>query len=147
MIYQHILVPVDDSEISLAAVKQAITLAKAFGSKITVVSVIAVDPFVNVDFYNVTPVITEYFVQAEEHANKNLASIKKMCELEGIKADSKIIKGEPTETGIVATADEIGADLIVIGSHGRTGFKKFMLGSVAQDVLHKTRLPVLVVKA
>ncbi len=146
MTYQHILVPVDDSDISAAAVGQAISLAKAFGSKITTVCVIAVDPFIGVDFYNVTPVITEYFIEAEAHAKKTLANIQHRCTLEGISADSRIIKGEPTETGIVHLADEIGADLIVIGSHGRTGFKKLMLGSVAEDVLNKTHLPVLVVK-
>lgn len=146
MTFQHILVPVDDSDISQAAIKQAIQMAKAFNSKITAVCVIAVDPFVGVDFYNVTPVITEYFIQAEAHAKKVLARIESICAQVGIASETRIIKGEPTETGIVHVAHEIGADLIVIGSHGRTGLKKLMLGSVAQDVLNKTHIPVLVVK-
>ena len=50
MSYQNILVPVDDSPISYAAVEHALTLAKLSGAKVTVLSVVAVDPFIGVDF-------------------------------------------------------------------------------------------------
>ena len=50
MNYQHIIVPVDGSEISLAAARQAAHIAKAFGSKLTAISLVAVDPFSGVDF-------------------------------------------------------------------------------------------------
>ena len=51
----------------------------------------------------------------------------------------------PSE-GIIHVADEVGADLILMGSHGRTGFKMMMLGSVAQNVLTQSPIPVLIVK-
>ena len=57
-----------------------------------------------------------------------------------------MIKGNVSEEGIIDTAEKLKIDLIVIGSHGRKGFQKFLLGSFAQDVLKGTKLPVLVVK-
>ena len=63
--YKHILVPVDESPISYAAVEQALALAKELKSEVTVMSVISVDPFKGVEFYKVAPAITDYFMQAE----------------------------------------------------------------------------------
>lgn len=57
MNYRHIIVPVDGSEISLAAARQAAHIAKAFGSKLTAISLVAVDPFSGVDFYYISPVV------------------------------------------------------------------------------------------
>ena len=57
MNYQHILVPVDGSDISLAAARQAAHIAKAFGSKLTAISLVALDPFSGVDFYYISPVV------------------------------------------------------------------------------------------
>lgn len=66
MTYKHILVPVDESPISYAAVEQALALAKPLNCQVTITSVIAVDPFVGVDFYKVAPAITDYFIEAEK---------------------------------------------------------------------------------
>lgn len=57
------------------------------------------------------------------------------------------MKGIVSAEGVVATATQYNADLIVMGSHGRKGFQKVLLGSFAQDVLSNTELPVLIVKA
>mgnify|MGYP003512317642 FL=1 len=64
----------------------------------------------------------------------------------GVTANIQIVKGNVSEEGILDTAEKLKTDLIVIGSHGRKGFQKFLLGSFAQDVLSSTKLPVLVVK-
>lgn len=58
-----------------------------------------------------------------------------------------MIKGQVSAEGIAETATELKADLIVMGSHGRKGFQKMLMGSFAQDVLRNTELPVLIVKA
>ncbi len=57
------------------------------------------------------------------------------------RVDTKIIRGVAASEGIVQIANEIGADLIIMGSHGRTGVKKMMLGSVAQNVLTQSPVP------
>ncbi|GJC31236.1 universal stress protein [Acinetobacter sp. KAM398] len=144
--YKHLLVPVDESPMSYAAAEQALSLAKDLNCPVTIMSVIAVDPFVGVDFYKVAPAITDYFMQAEQNAQNRLAEIQQSFSREGISVDTKIIRGVAASEGIVQIANEIGADLIIMGSHGRTGVKKMMLGSVAQNVLTQSPVPVLVVK-
>ncbi|AVH13894.1 universal stress protein [Acinetobacter indicus] len=144
--YKHILVPVDESPISYAAVEQALSLAKDLGCQVTVMSVIAVDPFVGVDFYKVAPAITDYFMQAEKNAKLRLQEILDSFQREGVQVDQKLAHGVSPSDGIMQIADEVGADLIIMGSHGRTGFKKMMLGSVAQNVLTQSPIPVLIVK-
>lgn len=144
--YKHLLVPVDESPMSYAAAEQALSLAKDLNCPVTIMSVIAVDPFVGVDFYKVAPAITDYFMQAEQNAQNRLAEIQKSFSREGISVDTKIIRGVAASEGIVQIANEIGADLIIMGSHGRTGVKKMMLGSVAQNVLTQSPVPVLIVK-
>ncbi|OUY07408.1 universal stress protein [Acinetobacter populi] len=145
MSYQHILVPVDDSPISYAAAEDALSLAKLSGSQVTLLSVVAVDPFVGVDFYKIAPAITDYFMQAESGAKSRLEELQQSFVNDGIDVQTKIYHGAPAE-GILYVADEVNADLIVMGSHGRTGVKKLMIGSVAQAVLAQSHIPVLIVK-
>lgn len=144
--YKHILIAVDESPISYAAVEQALTLAKDLNAIVTIMSVIAVDPFVGVDFYKVAPAVTDYFMKAEENAQLRLKDIEHLFIRDGIEVNTKIIRGVSPAEGIITIADEVSADLIVMGSHGRTGFKKMMLGSVAQNVLTRSPIPVLIVK-
>ena len=144
--YHHILVPVDESPMSYAAVEQALGLAKLSQSQITILSVIAVDPFVGVDFYKVAPAITDYFMQAEQAAQTRLKDIQQLFEREQVTVQTKIVHGVSPSEGILQVANEIDADLIVMGSHGRTGLKKMMLGSVAQNVLTQAVIPVLITK-
>ena len=146
MSYKHILVAVDESPMSYAAVEQALELAKDLNSRVTLMSVIAVDPFVGVDFYKVAPAITDYFLDAEKVAQDRLAEVKLSFDRDEIEVDTKVIRGISPSEGIIHVADEVGADLILMGSHGRTGFKKMMLGSVAQNVLTQSPIPVLIVK-
>ncbi|RZF55699.1 universal stress protein [Acinetobacter halotolerans] len=145
MSYQNILVPVDDSPISYAAVEHALSLAKLSGAKVTVLSVVAVDPYVGVDFYQVAPAITEHFMQAEAHAKTQLQDIAQSFSQNDITVATKIYHGSASE-GILFVADEIGADLIIMGSHGRTGVKRLLLGSVARTVLTESHIPVLIIK-
>lgn len=144
--YKHILVPVDESPISYAAVEQALALARELKSEVTVMSVISVDPFKGVDFYKVAPAITDYFMQAEENAQLRLKDIERLFVRDGVSVNTKVIRGVAASEGIMAIANEVSADLIIMGSHGHTGFKKMVLGSVAQNVLTQSHIPVLIVK-
>ncbi|MEN8991339.1 universal stress protein [Avibacterium paragallinarum] len=147
MSYQNILVPVDGSEISFSAVKKAAIIAKAFNSQLTLISLVAEDPFTDADFYYSSSIMKEYFVQAYANAESALKEAVQITTEVGVEAQSKIIKGQVSAEGVVEAANEVKADLIVMGSHGRKGFKKMLLGSFAQDILSNTELPVLVVKA
>ena len=146
MSYQNILVPIDDSPISYAAVEHAEKIAQAFGSHITILSVLAVDPMIGVDFYKTIPSITEYILAAEKNAQGRLDDLQDTLLGHGIQVTTRIARDVSTATAILNVADEINTDLIVMGSHGRTGLKKLVLGSVAQEVLSRCPLPVMIVK-
>ena len=146
MSYQHILVPVDGSPTSLAAVNQAAQLAKTYGSKVTVLLVITIDPFIGIEYINAQ-------TQKEDALNHSQAMVKSILDeakqkfaAQGIEADTKVVEGQEIYKEIVNTARDLNADLVVIGSHGRTGIKKLVLGSVVQKVLAEIHLPVLVVR-
>lgn len=144
--YKQILVAVDESPISYAAIEQALSLAKALKSEVTIMSVISVDPFKGVDFYKVAPAITDYFMQAEQNAQLRLKDIEHLFVRDDIPVNTKVIHGVAASEGIMTVANEVSADLIIMGSHGHTGFKKMVLGSVAQNVLMQSHIPVLIVK-
>ena len=88
MSYQHILLAVDDSPVSYAAVEHAEKLALALNCKITVTSVIAVDPFKGVDFYQVAPAVTQYIMDAEKHALARLNDIQQSLANSNMRCDS-----------------------------------------------------------
>lgn len=145
-VYQHILVAVDESPVSFAAAEHARALAQLSKSSVTIISVVAVDPFVGVDFYKVAPAITDYFMQAEKNALARLEELALGFQHDGITVHTKVIHGVGASEGILNTANEIEADLIVMGSHGRSGLEKVFIGSVAQQVLTQSSVPVLIAK-
>ncbi|QOW45944.1 MULTISPECIES: universal stress protein [Acinetobacter] len=146
MTYQHILVPVDGSQISFAAAQQAISLAKAFNSQLTAICLVAEDPFSGADFYYNASMMKEYLEEANKNALKALDQVQQFAAAEGVALTTEVVHGYVTAETIIDTAEKKNIDLIVMGSHGRKGFKKFFLGSFAQDVLNQTTLPVLIVK-
>ena len=146
-VFNHILVAIDDSPISFAAAAQARELAQLSQSQVTILSVVAVDPFVGVDFYKVAPAITDYFIQAEKHALARLDELALGFQQDGIHVQSKVVHGVAPADGILQSAEELGADLIMMGSNGRSGLEKMVLGSVAQKVLAQAKIPVLIHKA
>ena len=143
--FNHILVPIDGSETSMYAVSKASGLALAFGSRITLIHVIDNYPFIGVGAdYALGQ--NEYLAAATSSANAALARGVAALAAEGLHSDQRVIDGHVVHEGIVDTAIAIGADLIVMGSHGRTGIEKLLLGSVTQRVLQDAKVPVLVVK-
>lgn len=143
--FMHILVPVDGSSTSQLAVEKAVGLAKAFGSRVTAIFVIDPYPFTGVgtDFaYGQA----EYLNAATAEANAAIAAAKAMIEKAGVTVDTAVIEAHAAWRGVVQAAESAQADLIVMGSHGRSGLEKLVLGSVTQAVLSHTHLPVLVVR-
>jgi nucleotide-binding universal stress UspA family protein len=125
--YKTILIATDGSKYSEAASVEAISIAKRCGSDLIVMSV-ASD------------------TKSLPAAKKNVEAVKKLAEKEGLKIKTLTPKGMPYEV-IVNTAKDKNADVIVVGSHGRTGIEKLLMGSVAERVIGHARSTVLVVKA
>jgi nucleotide-binding universal stress UspA family protein len=143
--FKHILVPVDGSATALQAVDTAIGLAKAHGSRVTAIFVVDPYPFTGVgtDFaYGQA----EYLSAATAEANTAIKAAKARFEAAGIAVESSVIESHSAWRGVVEVAESAGADLIVMGSHGRKGLEKLVLGSVTQAVLSHTKRSVLVVR-
>lgn len=121
-------------------------LARAFSSRVTVIYVIDPYPFTGIgtDFaYGQA----EYLAAATAEANAAVQSAKDALHSAGVSVDSSVIEAHSIWRGIVDAGQSLQADLIVMGSHGRSGLEKLVLGSVAQAVLSHTELPVLVARA
>lgn len=145
MPYQHILVPVDGSPTSYVAIQQTAEIAKKFNSKVTAVCVLAIDPFIGIEFVT-KEMIEQVRKEAAAQVQKVLDEAKQRFAAAGIEVETQLIEGQEIDQAIVHAATELKADLVVIGSHGRKGFKKLVLGSVAQSILGQIHLPVLVVR-
>lgn len=143
--FKHILVPVDGSETAQKAVAKAAGLAQAFGSTVTVIYVIDPYPFTGLgsDFaYGQA----EYLSAASAEAKEAIAAARKVLEPLGVRVHSDVVEAHAAWRGILDKGQAIGADLVVMGSHGRRGMEKMILGSVTQAVLSHAHLPVLVVR-
>ena len=145
MAYQNILVPVDGSETAYAAVAKAIEFAKAFGSKITVVQVLALDPYIAAEYISANQT-NDLIERARTAIVESLDAAKAKFHEQGLEVETKLIEGQVVHREIINAANETHADLIIIGSHGRTGLKKLFLGSVAQSLLGESHIPVLIVR-
>ena len=135
---KQILVPLDGSDSSKKGLDKAIYLAKLSDAKITGLSVVTVYP-------TLVSTVTNYRKFLTEKTQEMLDSTKKYCEKHGIDFIPKIEQGKPASE-IAKFAEKEKSDLIVIGSRGIGGFKGTVLGSVANTVMQKSKVPVMVVK-
>ncbi len=141
--FKHILVPVDGSPTAQQAVGRAAALARAFGSRVTAVYVIDPYPFTGLgsDFaYGQA----EYLGAAKAEAAEATEAARATLAAAGVAVETQVIESHAIWRGILDTASTLGADLIVMGSHGRRGLEKLVLGSVAQRVLSHAALPVFI---
>ena len=143
--FKHILVPVDGSTHAQQAVARAIALAKAFKSEVTAIYVIDPYPFTGVgtDFaYGQA----QYLSAATAEANAAIRETREAFEAAGLPVHTSVVEGHVIARGILQSAADTGADLIVMGSHGRRGLEKLLLGSVAQRVVSQSPVAVMVVR-
>jgi nucleotide-binding universal stress UspA family protein len=136
---QKILVPLDGSSNALRALDKAITFAKPLGAKIFAISVIHNVPITGI--HNVKAMRANWV----KEARKILAKAKKHSAQRGVDFNEKIASGYAGDE-IVNYAKKSNCGLIVMGSRGLSGPKATILGSVSNHVLHKARMPVVIVK-
>jgi nucleotide-binding universal stress UspA family protein len=143
---RSILVPTDFSECARRAVPVAAELARLLGARVVCLHV--VEPVVQPIGW--TPVAEpmpapELGERLEESAARDMPAFSKSEEFAGLEVEDLLAHGEPAAE-IVRVAEERGAGLIVISSHGRTGLGRIIFGSTAESVVRHARCPVLVVK-
>jgi len=141
---KNILVPFDSSSFANRAFKKALEIAEPNSSKITIVTVVT-------GIYQ--PSIGFSMKYSKELLEKHSMMLKKIflkletiAKEKGIKLSLKILFDPSVSKAILNYIDSSRFDLIVIGSHGRTGINRIILGSVANDIVQKVKCPVMVVK-
>ncbi len=139
---RRILVPLDFSESSYKALAYASALAKQFGARITLLHVVQMSYMVGE--YGAIE-LPELEVQLTTSARTKLESVAREKVPAG-QVDGTLIRVGPAVSEIANTAKETNADLLVISTHGYTGLKRIVLGSVAENVVRHAPCPVLVVR-
>jgi nucleotide-binding universal stress UspA family protein len=150
---RHLLVPIDGSELSDAAVSAALALAKPCGAR---VSFFHVQPSYygrpDVAIYGeglvLDPALSEQFTQANAlFATTILDRALDQARAQGVEASSETCVSPLVHEAILEAAERLGCDLIAMASHGRRGLAGLLIGSETQRVLTHARLPVLVIPA
>ena len=126
------MVPTDGSKCSLKAEDVAITIAQKFNGKLVAVHII--------DEQLIYP-----FEILEEEGNKILDSVAEKGRRQDVEVEQVLIVGNPTHD-MAKIVEKTRADLLVIGSHGKTGLTKILMGSVAESALKSVKIPVLMVR-
>ena len=135
---ERILVAVDGSAFSDAAVDQAISLGGICNSQIFLVSVVDLYP----EQMEVAPALVD---KMSQEVRQHLDKAKQKIDKANIPCETIVHMGGKPHEFIVQEAKEKGIDLIVMGTHGRTGIKRVLMGSVAQNVIGHAPCPVLVI--
>jgi nucleotide-binding universal stress UspA family protein len=145
--FKHILLATDGSTASEHAARLAVQLARAQGAKLTAVYV--VDPYPYLGIGDTNPMgLHAYLSSAREHA---AAAHAKVTELSGeskpaLPVELRLVENVAVLKGILDTADREGCDLIIAGSHGRSGLEGILIGSVASKLVSNSRIPVLIAR-
>jgi len=140
--YEDILVPTDGSEGTDAAVEHALDIAEKYDATVHVVYV------VNTSAYSTLPADSNWesiTAALEDEGKKATSEIVERMSDEGVNAVPSIEEGIPHKT-ILSYADENGIDLIVMGTHGKSGLDRLLLGSVTEKVVRASKVPVLTVR-
>jgi len=140
--FARVLCPTDFSEFSTAAVDHAAALAASYGSRLRLIHVLTPFPIVApvVD----APIDSRVWETQETLGREGLAAEVRRIRRPGVEVDTALRQGSPVHE-ILTAADEWPADLIVLGTHGRGGFERLVLGSVAEKVLRKAACAVMAV--
>ena len=144
--YQKILVPLDGSELAECTLSHAKMMIKeGFAREAILLNIVRVDlPWAELygANFNKDAVREAYFTSARKY----LADVESRLGAEGIKVKTEVLEADRTGAAITDYAREKGMDAIIIATHGYTGLKRLMLGSVAMSVLHESSIPVILIR-
>jgi nucleotide-binding universal stress UspA family protein len=143
--FTKMLVATDGSQLSIDAAVRAIPLAKMAGASAVVIFVQDTYPYAGIGEANVVGA-QDYIGAVRAEGTRGIDQVREAAQAAGVRVETLVVEDHLPARGIVDTAANCGADLIVMGSHGRSGIAKLMLGSVAAKVLALSPVPVLVIK-
>jgi nucleotide-binding universal stress UspA family protein len=144
--YQHLLVPVDGSELSERAAQTSIALAKKLGARVTgfVAEPLPPLPTESSGMNTYLRKAEEHRERTEAHAHEVLARFGALAAEQGVTFEGKFKRSDAVDDAIVAAAAEFGCDLVVMVTHGRGAFGELLFGSHTKNVLARSKLPLLV---
>ncbi len=145
--FKHILLGTDGSAACANAAALAVELAHIHGARLTALYV--VDPYPYLGIGETNPAgFQSYMAAAHQHAAEAHAKVAQLCSKYDppLRLETRLAEDVAAARGIVEMAGQEGADLVVVGSHGRTGVVRLMLGSVAAKVVAQSPVPVLVAR-
>lgn len=140
---QHILVPIDFSPDADQALEYAIELAQKLQAGLMLLHVIQLTPMTAGDMFGYS--LEVYLEAMESEAQKRMQALLHRVHREGLQGEMTIVQGVPFQA-IVDMAESQDIDLIVMGTHGRTGLSHALMGSVAERVVRLAPCPVLVTR-
>ena len=145
MLFKNILVPYDGSKFSNHAFKVAIDIAKKYNAKITIVT--CLERNFRTPWYGPDSHVAEALLKKQKKAvEKNFSRLNSLAKNYKVSISSKSIVVQSIVKSLLSFAKSNRVDLIVMGSHGRTGFDRLLLGSVANGISQKAKCSVLIVK-
>ena len=148
--YSNIVCGIDGSELSTKALRHALGLAAKTGAKVTAVTVtepsVILAPGAEIMMVDTSSIIAELDEAKASSAKTILTEAEAVAKLAGATIAVRHVADSPAAEGILLAAKEVGADLVVMGSHGRRGLGRLLLGSQAAEVLAHAHVPVLVIK-
>ncbi|NII54991.1 universal stress protein [Luteibacter sp. SG786] len=142
--FKHILLPTDGTPASLRATRIAVELARRCGAHLTALHVVKHAPTRNHVGGVATVSETDSVVEAQQNAAACLAQVETMALARGMPCDATQVAHASPGRAILEFARQHACDLIVMGTHGRHGLERFVLGSKTEEVLLAARVPVLV---
>ena len=147
--YQKVLVPLDGSELAECTLSHVKNLFKdGFVGDVTLLNIVKVDiPWARIrseqhQVIDLDAIRKPLFAESRKY----LAEIESRLVSEGIKVKTESLEANRPGDAITEYAKEKGMDMIIIGTHGYTGLKKLMMGSVASGVLNQSPVPVLLIR-
>jgi len=145
-LFTRIVVGTDGSETAAEAVRQAVDLAKLAGAALSIVSAYAPVPKRRLEGEKQeAPPDVQYEIGPREDVNLVLEAAAAEARKEGIEVQTHPVEADPADA-ILNVAEETSADLIVVGNKGMTGARRFLLGSVPNNVSHHAPCSVLIVR-
>jgi nucleotide-binding universal stress UspA family protein len=140
--YDDILIPTDGSDSAELAARHGVVLAEAYGSRIHALSVVDERDY-DGGVVDGETVVSEGRAAAEREARRAVESVADLVDSDVV---TEVTFGVPSEA-ILAYAAEAGIDLVAMGTHGRTGVRRFIIGSVAEKVVRRADVPIVTVRA
>ncbi|AMK13595.1 universal stress protein [methanogenic archaeon mixed culture ISO4-G1] len=141
MSFKKILVPTDGSEYTKPAIKQAVELAKLTGAEITALYVLDQTVLTNMPM---DTAVMNVYKTLEKEGQDAVDYVTDLCKEAGVKVEVAVKEGTPVK---VILDESNNYDVIVMGTLGRTGMSKLLMGSVAERVVRAASCPVMVVRA